>query len=166
MNKILTKILTITNGIYLITSICLLLAGCVLVGVSVYDLVTSGRIEDSAERISTILNAISLLVIAVAIFDVGKYILEEEIIATNELRKPKEARKTLTKFAVIIFVAVSLESLVHIFIAGKTDITLLIYPAIVLFVAVLLLIGLGIYMKMSVEVEDKIWNRKPRAKVE
>lgn len=166
MNKLLTKILTVTNGIYLVTSICLLLAGCVLVAISVYDVVSAANILDPSERISTILNAISLLVIAVAIIDVGKYILEEEIIATNELRKPKEARKTLTKFAVIIFVAVSLESLVHIFIAGKNDISLMIYPAIVLFVAVLLLIGLGFYMKMSVEVEDKIWHRKPRKDIE
>lgn len=102
-----------------------------------------------------ILDAIGLVIIAIALFDVARYILEEEVAKTKELRSPHEARKTLTKFIVIIFIAVSLESLVYTFIASKQDIRLLIYPAALLCSAVFLIIGLGIYQKLSIQVEKE-----------
>jgi hypothetical protein len=55
----------------------------------------------------------------------------------------------LSKFIIIVSVAVSLEALVFIFNAGKTDITLLIYPAFLLITVSFLVISLGLYHKMT-----------------
>jgi len=58
-------------------------------------------------------------VVAMAVFDVSRFLLEEEVFRNRELGSPTEARVTLTKFFVIISIAVSLEALVFIFDAAK-----------------------------------------------
>jgi hypothetical protein len=46
---------------------------------------------------------------------------------------------------VIISIAISLEGLVYIFKAGAEDISLLLYPALVIVTSVLAMVGLGLY---------------------
>ncbi|ACO79499.1 general glycosylation protein [Azotobacter vinelandii CA] len=84
-----------------------------------------------------------------AVFDVSKFILEEEVIRGGELKSHTTERRTLLKFLVIISIAVSLEALVFIFDAGKKDITMLVYPTFLLIAAVMLIVSLGIYQKLS-----------------
>ena len=64
-------------------------------------------------------------------------------------KTPAKQRETLIKFLVIISIAVSLEALVFIFDAGKKDITNLIYPTFLLVAAVLVVVGLGAYQKLT-----------------
>ncbi|MFT4551815.1 MAG: putative CDP-diglyceride synthetase/phosphatidate cytidylyltransferase [Chlamydiales bacterium] len=45
--------------------------------------------------LDSLLNMVSYLIIAVAIFDVGRYLLEEEVFRNRELRSPREARRSL-----------------------------------------------------------------------
>ena len=54
----------------------------------------------------------------VAVFDVGKYLLEEEAIRAREMRRAAEARRSMTKFVSTIVIAVLLEALVAVFEAG------------------------------------------------
>lgn len=103
-----------------------------------------------------LLHAVAIIVIAIAVFDVAKFLLEEEVVRhERELRSVREARQTLTKFTVIILIAVMLHSLVFIFEAGSSDITTLLYPASLLVAGVLLLVGMGLYQRLSLETETK-----------
>ena len=68
---------------------------------------------------ATLLEAIGLTIVALAVFDVSKYLIEEEILRDRELRSGLEARKTLTKFLTIVIIVVSLEAIVFVFQAGK-----------------------------------------------
>lgn len=105
--------------------------------------------------ISSLLDAIGLLVISMAVLDSGTYLMEEEVLRDRELRLATEARKTLTKFLVIITIAVSLEAVVSISRAGHDQPEMLLYPAILLLSAVAVVIGLGIYQKLSGAAEVK-----------
>jgi hypothetical protein len=105
---------------------------------------------------TVILQAIELIVVSIAVLDVGKYIAEEEVQTKKELRTPAEARKTLTKFLVIIIIAISLEALLYIFEAGHTDLQLLIYPTLLVVATVFLIVGLALFQKISVASEEKI----------
>lgn len=100
-----------------------------------------------------LLDFVGYLIISVAIFDVGRYLLEEEVFRERELRSPKEARQSLTKFMVIIVIAVTLEALLSVIRAGTKDTSLLIYPSALFLVATLLLIGLGLFQRLSVAAE-------------
>lgn len=108
----------------------------------------------TADGIGYVLEAVSILVIAVAVFEVAKYLFEEEILREErELRSVREARQTLTKFLVIIVIAVSLEALVYVFKAGTEDLTLLLYPSGLLIAAILLVVGLALFQRLTYETE-------------
>ena len=69
------------------------------------------------------------MIIAVAVFEVAKYILEEEVIEPTEMRHAGEARRSMTKFISTIAIAVFLEALVTIFQASKApDLSNMLYP--------------------------------------
>jgi predicted nucleotide-binding protein (sugar kinase/HSP70/actin superfamily) len=99
------------------------------------------------------LQSVGTIIISIAILDFSKYMIEEEVFRTKELREPEEARRTLTKIMTIIAIAVSVEGLVYIFKAGTNDLKLLIYPAFLVVTSVFVIIGLGVYLKLSNNIE-------------
>ncbi|MGE5523771.1 MAG: hypothetical protein ACM3SS_08640 [Rhodospirillaceae bacterium] len=123
-------------------------------GSAVWDLaVMLTGAEFSTDRL---LERVTLVVIAMAIIDVGKYLWEEEVMRDRELRSAAEARHSLTKFMVIICIAVSLEALLHIArVRGESPMSGLVYPAALLVSAVIAMVGLGVYQKLSTSVERK-----------
>jgi hypothetical protein len=104
----------------------------------------------------SLLDGIGLVVVALAVFDVAKYLMEEEVIRNRELSSMPEARQTLTKFIVIIVIAVTMEALVFILDAGSEDLSLLVYPATLLGVASVMVVSLGIYLRLSGNVEQRL----------
>jgi hypothetical protein len=109
----------------------------------------------SKDFIGTMLQAAGAVVISVAILDVAKYMIEEEFLSSKELRSVREAREALTKITVIIAIAVGIEGLIYIFKAGATDISLLLYPAALILVAMLVVVGLGVFQKLSIGAENR-----------
>jgi len=104
-----------------------------------------------------LLDEVGLIVFSMAVIDVGKYLMLEEVMRKEEKEKPpQESRKTLTRFAIIIVSALSLEGFVlTIEVATKQDITKVIYPVSVLLSATLYIIGIGIYQKLNSSAEKK-----------
>lgn len=151
INRISNIFYVVTNLVYIIVSICLFIVSATMIVVAILQIVHA--LTDSKPLVAPLLDSVGLTIIAIAVFDVVKYLMEEEVLRDRELRSPKEARRTLTKFLVIICIAVSLESLVFIFGAGRNHVTLLIYPTILLAVTVLLIVGLGFYQKLSMQAE-------------
>lgn len=105
----------------------------------------------------TLLDSVGYMVIAIAVFEVAKYILEEEAIDPTEMRHTGEARRSITKFVSTIIIAVFLEALVAIFQASKgDDLSMMLYPTILLFAAVALIVGLGVYQRLSTAAEREV----------
>jgi hypothetical protein len=95
-------------------------------------------------------NGVGLLIVSLAIIDVAKFVVEENVVRERELRAPVEARRSLTKVMTIIIIALSLEAVVGIFEAGREKtFDQLIYPARVMVTAVLALVGLGLFQFLS-----------------
>jgi hypothetical protein len=103
-----------------------------------------------------LLESIGYVVIAVAVFDVAKYFVEEEVIRGREMRLASEARRSLTKFISTIAIAVFIEALVMVFRQGSQDIALVLYPVAVLLTGVLIILGLGLYQRLSADVEQQV----------
>ena len=68
-----------------------------LIIVSVTRVYAALTVPGSPENV--LLNAVSSLVISVAILDVAKYVMEEEVLRSRELRRPHEAREAVTKLS-------------------------------------------------------------------
>lgn len=99
------------------------------------------------------LDGVGYTIIAIAVFDVGKYLIEEEAIRAREMRQAGEARRSMTKFITTISIAIFLEALVTVFDAGKQDPRLMLCPTFLLLAGVALIVGLGIYQNLSARVE-------------
>lgn len=100
-----------------------------------------------------LLDAVGYTIIAIAVFDVGKYLIEEEAIRGREMRQAGEARQSMTKFITTIAIAVFLEALVTVFDTGKQRPEAMLYPTLLLLAGVALVVGLGVYQRLSAKVE-------------
>jgi hypothetical protein len=150
----------VTRIAFAVASAFLMLLAFGLIAYAAYE-VARDLVTYSADIGTTLLEAVGYTVIAIAVFDVGKYLLEEEAIRAREMRRAAEARRSLTKFISTIAIAVFLEGLVAVFEAGKKDVPTMIYPTLLLLTGVLLVVGLGIYQKLSASVENEISDRDP-----
>jgi hypothetical protein len=109
-----------------------------------------------------VLRGVGYIVIAIAVFEVAKYLVEEEVMRGREMRSPGEARRSLTKFISTISIAVFLEALVTVFRVSHTNVADLIYPAILLLTATAMIIGLGVFQRLSATVEAQVGAKDQR----
>lgn len=141
----------IANILYSLVSVALIGIALSMIGYAGWEVWQAvGNGMNLAKRM---LDAVGLLVVSVAVFDVAKYLMEEEVLRDRELRSPREARETLTKFIVILTIAVGLEALVFIFGAGKEDVNNLLYPTLLLVSTAIMVVSLGIYQRLSLVAE-------------
>ena len=137
--------------VYLIAAFVLVCLSIAIMGFSIHEVVINFNQEHGF--IGLMLQSVGAIIISAAILDVAQYMVEEEVLMNKELRNPEEARRTITKILVIISIAVSIEGLVYIFKAGIKDLSLLVYPSLLILVSAFLVISLGIYQKLSVVIE-------------
>jgi hypothetical protein len=137
-------------------------ASLVLMAMSV-ALVIYGGVEIAVAGASSwkdagaaLLAGIGYVVIALAVFDVAKYFIEEEVIRGREMRSAAEARRSLTKFISTIAIAIFIEGLVIVFQASKQSLSETIYPTALLLTAIVIVVGLGVYQRLSADVEQKV----------
>lgn len=93
-----------------------------------------------------------LITLGLAIFDLGKTILEEEVLSNKDIHHNDTSRRTITRFMSAIVIAVSIESLLLMFKSLLVESGGHVLNAVwMLMAAVALLIGLGAYLKLSKE---------------
>jgi hypothetical protein len=148
------------NALYFIAILLLFSIALILMAYSIWELLSNLTLKE--HLIQNILQAIGATIVAIAIIDVAKYLVEEELFRERELRSPGEARKTLTKIITILIIAIGLESLVYIFKAGMSDVSLLLYPGLLFIGSTFALVALGLYQKLSVTTELKTDRPEPR----
>lgn len=138
--------------VYGLISISLGLISLAMMSVALWNIWVS--VHEQTLLVKALLDAIGLIVIGMAVFDVSKFLLEEEVFSDSSTKSAAKQRGTLLKFLVIIAIAVSLEALVFIFDAGRRDVAMLIYPTFLLISAVLVVVGLGVYQKLTLGVKE------------
>jgi hypothetical protein len=161
-----TELMEILSRVSFATaSTLLMLLALALVVYGVLDLIASLS-TSWQESGNAILTAIGYVVIAIAVFDVAKYFIEEEVIRGRELRVAAEARRSLTKFISTISIAVFIEGVVIVFQVSKQDVGKMLYPTALLVTAILIVLGLGAYQRLSVEVERQTEQKDKAAQTE
>lgn len=145
----------LSRGVFGLASLVLML---IAVALSVYSayLIVAALAQGWDKSGAGLLEAIGYVVIAVAVFDVAKYFVEEEVIRGREMRIASEARRSLTKFMSTIVIAVFIEGLVMVFREGGNDVTRVLYPASILMMGVVIVLSLGLYQRLSAAVEQEV----------
>ena len=135
-------------------SLVLMAMSLALVGFATTELYGAAT-RSQGEFGDALLSAIGYVVIAMAVFDVAKYFIEEEVIRGREMRIASEARRSLTKFISTISIAVFIEGLVTVVRVSKQDVDKMLYPNLLLLTAIVIVAGLGLYQRLSAAIERK-----------
>lgn len=107
-----------------------------------------------AARIDSLLDCIALLTIAVAALELGQTIVEEEIQRASHMSSPSRVRRFLSRFLVVLVVALSIEALVAVFRFSRDAPAQLPYAAAIGWMAAALLAAWGVFIRMSLGAED------------
>ena len=96
---------------------------------------------------------IIFLTLALAIFDLGKTTLEEEVLMHKDIFRHSSTRRTITRFIAAILIAVSIESLLLMFKSVLGSPEYLGNAVAMMTTAIGLLVGLGIYVYLGAKAE-------------
>ncbi|MGO2076773.1 general glycosylation pathway protein [Pseudoalteromonas sp. AOP31-A2-14] len=137
-------------GVIVMCLFCLVLYLLSIVFSDIYSLLTNKEIgSDPLEPFSIII----YITLALAVFDLGKTILEEEILMHKDIFRHSSTRRTITRFISTVLIAISIEALLTMFKAalGQSEYLM---PAIAMMLAVVgLLIALAIYVYLGAKAE-------------
>lgn len=106
------------------------------------------------ERFNAVLESIGLLTIAVVALELGQTILEEEVQREVHVSSPTRVRRFLSRFMVVIVVALSIETLVAVFVLVHDDATKLPQAASIGIAAAALLAAWGFFIRMNKSAEE------------
>lgn len=100
-------------------------------------------------KIKDVFEATILITLALAIFDLAKTLIEEEILGRNKENSISGPHKTMVRFLGSIIIALSIEALMLVFKFAITDPEKLIYAMYIIGGVSMLLITLAIYIKFT-----------------
>lgn len=117
----------------------------------VWAALAGGLDHSSAQQI---IEVIGLLAVAVVALQISQTIAEEEVLRDAHVSGPTRIRRFLSRFLLVVVVAVAIEGLVATFRATHEDSVHLLYPASILVSAGVLLAGWGIFIRLNRYAED------------
>jgi hypothetical protein len=101
-----------------------------------------------------IIEAVGLLAAAVVALQIAQTIAEEEVIRDVHISAPTRVRRFLSRFFVVVIVALAIEGLVATFRALHEDPAQLPYAASLLFSVGVLLAGWGVFIRLNRYAEE------------
>ena len=101
-----------------------------------------------------IIEAIGLIAVAVVALQIAQTIIEEEVIREVHVSAPTRVRRYLSRFLVVIVVALAVEGLVATFKALHEDLSLLFSAAGFLVSVGVLLAGWGVFIRLNRSAEE------------
>lgn len=112
----------------------------------------AGDLDQKAAQ--SIIEAVGLLAAAVVALQIAKTIAEEEVIRGADISAPTRVRRFLSRFFVVVVVALAIEGLVATFKAIHEDLTHLAYAAGSILATGVLLAGWGIFVHLNRSAEE------------
>jgi len=101
-----------------------------------------------------LIEAVGLLAAAVVALQIAQTITEEEVIRGSHIGAPTRVRRFLSRFLVVVIVALAIEGLVATFRAMHEDPAQLPYAASLLFSVGVLLAGWGVFIRLNRYAEE------------
>ena len=106
------------------------------------------------ERLNAILESIALLTVAVAALELGQTLIEEEVQRDSHISGPTRVRRFLSRFMVVLVVALSIETLVLTFRLSHEAPEQLPYVASIGLTAAALLASWGVFIRWNRSAEE------------
>ena len=153
MFKIILKIFTTGYSIIIFLLMCCALALIFFSMAELWSGINPTTVREVRERFNAVLESIGLLTIAVVALELAQTILEEEVQRQAQVSAPTRVRRFLSRFLVVIIVALSIECLVTVFEVAHSDTSRLPQAASIGVAAGVLLAAWGVFIRMNKEAE-------------
>ena len=115
-------------------------------------LAVSGGLDGAAAQ--AVIEAMGLLAAAVLALQIAETITEEEVIRDADISAPTRVRRFLSRFFVVLIVALAIEGLVATFKANHEDPAQLIYAGTLIAAVGVLLAAWGIFIHLNRSAEE------------
>ena len=142
---------------HFVISVLFLLAGAALIALAAVQLWQGIQLFESAPllpRLNAVLESIAVLTVAVAALELGQTILEEEVLREAQMSAPTRVRRFLSRFMVVLVVALTIETLVLTFRFAHEGPERLPYVASIGFAAAVLLAAWGLFIRLNRSAEE------------
>jgi len=149
--KSLLRIFTLVHGLMAILFACAAVM-LILIAARLGGLAFAGELNREAAQ--GIIEAIGLLAAAVVALQIAQTIAEEEVIRDAHISAPTRVRRFLSRFMVVVVVALVIEGLVATFRAAHEDQVQLLYAASLLLATGVLLAGWGVFIRLNRYAEE------------
>jgi len=147
-------ILSLYAALHALTAFAFAAAAVVLIAVAGhagFAAVMQGIDISTAEAV---IEAVGLLAAAVVALQISQTVLEEEVVRDAHIGAPTRVRRFLSRFMVVIVVALSVEGLIATFKALREDPSQLLYGAALLVSVGFLLAGWGAFIWLNRAAEE------------
>ena len=146
---------SVTKGFYILAGFSMIILSIITILFSLYDFVA--YLFSSHElSLEMIFKPIIALTLSIAIFDLAKTILEQEVFFKSYSKNSKVETKILTKFLTTIIIALSIEALIAVFKIAINDYDQMINAFYLIAGIALILISLTIFIYYSSKKQKQL----------
>ena len=141
---------------YALVSVLFIACGIALIvfcSMNLWQSITSADLS-IRERVDAVLESLALITVALAALELGQTVIEEEIQRDAHMSAPTRVRRFLSRFMVVLVVALSIEALVLAFRFSHDAPENLPHAAAVGLTAAGLLIAWGIFVRLNRSAEE------------
>jgi hypothetical protein len=149
--KIILRIFSSVHALMALLFVCAAIVLIVIAARIGWTVFGAGLDRAAAQAV---IEAVGLLAAAVVALQIAQTITEEEVIRDAHISGPTRVRRFLSRFLVVIVVALSIEGLVATFKALHEDPAQLPYAASILLAVGALLAGWGVFVRLNRYAED------------
>jgi len=152
--KILKKLFAVSYSTIILLFICCGLALIFFAALELWHGLNPSEAMPLRSRFNFVLESIGLLTIAVVAMELGQTILEEEVLRKVQVSAPTRVRRFLSRFMVVVVVALSIECLVTVFELAHVDPSRLPHAAAIGVAAGVLLAAWGLFIRLNKSAEE------------
>ena len=152
--KIIRRIFAVGYSSIIFLFICSALCLIFFAVLELWQGVNPGAALPLRTRFSSVLESIGFLTIAVVALELGQTILEEEVQREVPVSSPTRVRRFLSRFMVVVIVALSIETLVSVFEFAHDDPSRLLHASSIGIAAGVLLAAWGIFVRLNKSAEE------------
>lgn len=149
--KDLLRAFSVIHGLMAVLFACAALA-LIVIAAKLGWLALMGGLDRGAAQ--QIIEAVGLLAAAVVALQIAQTIAEEEVVRDAQISGPTRIRRFLSRFLVVIVVALTIEGLVATFKAAHESPAHMLYAAGIVLAAGVLLAGWGVFVRMNSFAEE------------
>ena len=149
--KLILRVFALVHGALAFLFACAALMLLVIAATLGWGAFTQGLTTVAAQQI---IEAVGLLAAAVVALQIAQTIAEEEVVRSAHVSAPTRVRRYMSRFLVVLVVALTIEALVVTFQAAHGDTSMLQYAAAMVLAVGVLLAGWGAFIWFNRAAEE------------